>query len=94
MGPEVLIMSPRAWADLSTEDRVIFREAARESSRYMRQQWLTWEQQSEKQAREAGVTVINTIDRKPFEDATRPLRDALRADPTFRPLLERIDAAR
>jgi tripartite ATP-independent transporter DctP family solute receptor len=94
MGPEVLIMSPRAWSDLSAEDRVIFREAARQSSRYMREQWLSWEKRSEQQARDAGVTVIGTIDRKPFEDATKPLRDALRADPKFRPLLDRIDAAR
>jgi tripartite ATP-independent transporter DctP family solute receptor len=93
MGPEVLIMSPRAWSDLSPEDRVIFRDAARQSSKYMREQWLNWEQQSEKQAREAGVTVYN-IDRQPFEDATKPLRDKMRADPRFRPLLERIDAAR
>ena len=32
MGPEVLVMSMRAWDSLSAEDRVIFREAARESS--------------------------------------------------------------
>ncbi len=47
MSPEVLIMSQRAWADLSTEDRMIFREAARESSKYMREQWLDWERRSE-----------------------------------------------
>jgi tripartite ATP-independent transporter DctP family solute receptor len=94
MSPEVLVMSLRAWADLSAEDRVIFRDAARQSSKYMREQWLDWEQRSEKQAVESGVTVINAIDRRPFEDATRPLRDAMRADPGFRALIERIDALR
>ncbi len=94
MSPEVLIVSPRAWADLSAEDRLIFRDAARQSSKFMREQWLNWEQRSEKEAIDSGVTVFNAIDRKPFEDATRPLRDALRADPTFRPLIERIDAVR
>jgi tripartite ATP-independent transporter DctP family solute receptor len=92
MSPEVLIMSLRAWADLSAEDRIIFREAARQSSKYMREQWLERERRSQQQAIEAGVTVINTIDRKPFEDATRPLRDGLRTDPRFRSLIERIDA--
>ena len=94
MSPEVLIMSQRAWADLSSEDRVIFREAARESSRYMREQWLDRERRSERQAIEAGVHVISKINRKPFEDATKSLRDAMRADPRYRSLIERIEAVR
>ncbi len=94
MSPEVLIMSQRAWADLSTEDRMIFREAARKSSQYMREQWLERERRSEQQAIEAGVRVISKIDRKPFEDATKPLRDAMRADPRYRSLIERIEAVR
>jgi tripartite ATP-independent transporter DctP family solute receptor len=92
MGPEVLVMSRRAWQELSDDDRTIFRAAARDSSRYMRRQWLAWEEQSKKQAAEAGVTVIDKLDRKPFEDATRPLRDEMRTDPRFGPLIERIQA--
>jgi tripartite ATP-independent transporter DctP family solute receptor len=94
MSPEVLIMSQRAWADLSSEDRMIFREAARKSSQYMREQWLDRERRSEQQAIEAGVRVISKIERKPFEDATKPLRDAMRADPRYRSLIERIEAVR
>ena len=93
MGPEVLVMSPRAWADLSPEDRAIFRAAARESTKYMREQWLNWEGRSEKETAAAGVTIIDTIDRRPFEDATRTLREELRGDPKLRPLIERIEAA-
>jgi tripartite ATP-independent transporter DctP family solute receptor len=92
MGPEVLVMSRRAWQELSDPDRAIFRDAARESSRYMRAQWQSWEEQSRKQAVEAGATIIEHFDRKPFEDATRPLRDEMRADPRFGPLIERIQA--
>jgi tripartite ATP-independent transporter DctP family solute receptor len=92
MGPEVVVMSPRAWSELSVQDRGIFREAARDSSRFMRTQWLKWEAQTEKQARDAGVQVIDTIDRKPFRDATAVLRDELSADPKLRSLIERIDA--
>jgi len=94
MSPEVLIMSQRAWADLSSEDRMIFREAARKSSQYMREQWLDRERRSEQQAIEAGVNVISKINRKPFEDATKPMRDAMRADPRYRSLIERIEAVR
>jgi TRAP-type C4-dicarboxylate transport system substrate-binding protein len=93
MGQEVLVMSTRAWADLSQEDRAIFRAAARESTKYMREQWLNWEGRSEKEAAASGVTIIDNIDRRPFEDATRSLREELRADPKLRPLIERIEAA-
>jgi tripartite ATP-independent transporter DctP family solute receptor len=92
MGPEVLVMSRRAWQELSDADRAIFRAAARDSSRYMRGRWLSWEAESKKQAAEAGVTVIDHFDRKPFEDATRALRDEMRADPRFGPLIGRIQA--
>jgi tripartite ATP-independent transporter DctP family solute receptor len=92
MGPEVLVMSLRAWQELSDEDRAVFRTAARDSSRYMRGLWQGWEDQSKKQAAEAGVTIIDKFDRKPFEDATRPLREEMRADPRFGPLIERIQA--
>jgi TRAP-type C4-dicarboxylate transport system substrate-binding protein len=94
MGPEVLVMSRRAWADLSADDRTVFRAAARESSKYMSQQWQDWEERSQREAIAAGVKVISDIDRKPFEDATKPLRDELRADPRFAPLIERIEATR
>ena len=90
MGPEVLVMSRRAWQELSDADRAIFRGAARDSSRYMRAQWQSWEEQSRKQAADAGVTIIDKFDRKPFEDATSSLREEMRADPRFGPLIERI----
>jgi tripartite ATP-independent transporter DctP family solute receptor len=92
VGPEILIMSQRAWQELSADDRTIFLAAARDSSKYMREQWQGWEARARKQAEEAGVTIINTIDRKPFVDATKPVRDALSADPRLRSLIERIEA--
>ena len=94
MGPEILVMSRRAWQELSEADRVIFRTAARDSSRHMREQWLGWEERSKKQAADGGSTIIDNFDRRPFEDATRPLRDEMRADPRFGPLIERIQAVR
>src|SRR5881409_2991713 len=39
MSPEVLVMSWKAWTSLSPEDRQIFRVAAFESSRFMRERW-------------------------------------------------------
>jgi tripartite ATP-independent transporter DctP family solute receptor len=94
MGPEIVIMSRRAWNELSAEDRAIFRASARDSARYMRQLWQSWEKRSRKQAVDSGVTVIETLDHKPFVDATKPLRDELRADPTLGALIARIEAVR
>ena len=51
MSPEVLVMSHKAWTSLSAEDRAIFREAARQSSRFMRERWKDLEEQSRRQAR-------------------------------------------
>jgi tripartite ATP-independent transporter DctP family solute receptor len=94
MGPEIVIMSRRAWDELSSDERAIFRTAARDSRRYMREQWQARERQSRKQAIDAGVTVVDNIDRKAFETATAPLRDGMRADSRFGPLIKRIEAAR
>jgi tripartite ATP-independent transporter DctP family solute receptor len=94
MAPEIVIMSRRAWDELTADDRNIFRTAARDSSRYMRDQWLNWEQQSRRQAIEAGVTVIDSVDRQAFVSATRSLRDEMLADPQYGPLIKRIEAER
>jgi tripartite ATP-independent transporter DctP family solute receptor len=72
MAPEVLLMSPRAWESLPADDRTIFREAARDSSRYMRQLWNGLEEQSRRQAQTAGNLIIE-VDRKPFADAMAAL---------------------
>ncbi len=95
MGPEMVIMHRRAWA------RSLARGSRRSSARRRASRATTCasngrtgSERSRKQANEAGVTVIGTVDRKPFEDATTPLRDELRADPKFRPLIDRIEAVR
>jgi tripartite ATP-independent transporter DctP family solute receptor len=90
MSPEVLVMSLKAWTSLSTEDRKIFREAAIESSHYMRAKWNALEEQSRQQAKAAGVTIVTDFDRKPFEDAMAPIYVKVRRDPVATELIERI----
>src|ERR1700742_553612 len=69
MGPEVLVMSQKAWTSLTAEDQAIFRDAARQSSRFMRERWKDLEEQSRKQAEAAVVTIVSDFDHKPFEAA-------------------------
>src|SRR6195256_1089160 len=90
MSPEVLVMSLRAWESLSTEDREIFRDAARKSSMFMRELWSGLEERSRQQARAAGNTVIADFDRKPFETAMGTIYAKTVMDPDLRQLIERI----
>src|SRR6202140_2460012 len=90
MGPEVLIMSRKAWESLPPEDRTIFREAALQSSRFMRERWKDLEAQSRRHAEGAGVTIVTDVDRKPFEAAMAPIYTKMQRDPAAARLIEQI----
>jgi tripartite ATP-independent transporter DctP family solute receptor len=90
MGPEVLVMSQKAWSSLSPEDQKIFREAALRSSRFMREKWRDLVERSRMQAEAAGVKIVTDIDRKPFEAAMAGLYARAKADPAMAKLIERI----
>jgi tripartite ATP-independent transporter DctP family solute receptor len=93
MTPEVVVMSQKAWEALSPEDQKIFREAARESSRFMRAQWREWEERARREAAEGGATIID-IDKAPLEDAVRPMVEQILTGPGMRTLAERIRETR
>lgn len=91
MSPEVLIMSLRAWESLSDEDKKIFRDAARESSAYMRKQWKALEESSRRQAEAAGNVINAEFDRRAFEAAMEPVYAKTAAtNRALRPLIDRI----
>jgi tripartite ATP-independent transporter DctP family solute receptor len=90
MGPELLVMSPRAWESLSAEDQDIFRDAARKSSAFMRELWSGLEERSRQQAQAHGNTIIADFDRKPFEQAMSTIYAKSVTDPGLRQLIERI----
>jgi TRAP-type C4-dicarboxylate transport system substrate-binding protein len=90
MSPEVLVMSRKAWDSLSPEDRTIFRDAALQSSRFMRERWKDLEEQSRRQAEAAGVTIVTDFDRRPFEAAMTAIYAKAQRDPSAAELIERI----
>ncbi|MFT4119237.1 TRAP transporter substrate-binding protein [Bradyrhizobium sp.] len=90
MSPEVLVISLKAWQSLSDDDQKIFREAALRSSRFMREKWRDLEEQSQRKAEAAGVIIVKTIDRKPFEDAMAGIYARAARDPATAALIERI----
>ena len=90
MSPEVLVMSQKARESRSSEDRKIFREAAIQSSHFMREKRKDLEERSRRQADGAGVTIITDFDRKPFEAAMTGIYAKAQRDPAAAELIERI----
>ncbi|MBR1143516.1 TRAP transporter substrate-binding protein [Bradyrhizobium sp. AUGA SZCCT0431] len=90
MSPEVLVMSKKAWSDLSPEDQKAFREAAMRSSRFMREKWRDLEVRSRRQAEDAGVKIVTDFDRKPLEAAMAGIYTKAQQDPAIAQLIERI----
>jgi TRAP-type C4-dicarboxylate transport system substrate-binding protein len=90
MSPEVLVISLKAWQSLSSDDQKIFRDAAVGSSRFMREKWRDLEEQSQRKAEAAGITVVKDIDRKPFEEAMAAVYAKAARDPAAAALIERI----
>lgn len=90
MSPEVLVISLKAWQSLSPDDQKIFRQAAQRSSRFMREKWRDLEEQSQRKAQEAGVSIIRDVDRRPFEQAMAAIYAKAGQDPAAAALIERI----
>jgi tripartite ATP-independent transporter DctP family solute receptor len=94
MSPEVLVMSRHAWDSLSDEDKTIFREAARESNRFMREQWSALEEQSRRKAEAAGTTIVTDFPRQTFQQAMAPVYENALNSPALSRLVDRIREVR
>ncbi|MBK4965723.1 TRAP transporter substrate-binding protein, partial [Klebsiella pneumoniae] len=70
--------------------QTIFREAAQRSSLYMRDRWRELEERSQRQAEQAGVTIVSDFDRRPFEAAMAGVYAKAERDPAMAALIERI----
>jgi tripartite ATP-independent transporter DctP family solute receptor len=88
--PDILVMSLKAWHNLSADDRTIFREAAQRSSLHMRETWKALEDRSRRQAEDAGVKIVTDFDHKPFEAAMAGIYARAERDPATAALIERI----
>ena len=90
--PEVLLMSNVVWDKLSPEDQKLIKQAALDSVDYQREVWAKTEKEAETKIREAGVTITEVKDLKPWQAAVKPVIDKYSAD--FKEVLEAIDKAR
>ena len=93
MTPDVLIMSVKTWRSLDPADRDIFRNAARDTSIFLRGQWKNQEASFRKQALDLGVAVID-LDQKPLQAALTGLYTKVLTDSHSRYLVESIQKDR
>src|SRR6516164_688506 len=88
--PEILVFSRKSWDSLSKDDQALIRNFAREAQAEERVFWTDYEKQAMDKARSGGVQIVETIDKRPFQDAVKPVWD--KYGPRFSELIKRIQA--
>lgn len=86
--PDILIISTRVWAGLTSEQQRILREAIEESVEYQRKIWKESEEESYDVFIKKGVQIIYP-DKEPFIKAVQPMWDKYKKD-SLGMLIERI----
>jgi tripartite ATP-independent transporter DctP family solute receptor len=75
MIPEILVFSKRSWTGLSKEDQDLIMKLSKEAQQEERKLWYEMEEKSIKQMQEQGIEIIKIADKKPFQDAVKPVWD-------------------
>lgn len=90
MAPAVLLFSKVVWDNLSDSDRLLIRNAAKQSQAYLRTLWDDYNIAARKTVEAAGGEIVSDVDRKSFADALLPLYPTLIVDPRSRDMVRRI----
>ena len=88
--PEMLVFSRRTWNTLAKEDQDLVRKLAREAQLEERMLWAAYEKQAMDKAKAAGIQIFDVADKKPFQDAVKPVWD--KYGPRFADVIKRIQA--
>jgi tripartite ATP-independent transporter DctP family solute receptor len=89
--PEPLVMSKASWNKLSADQQELVRKTAREAQMEERKLWDKQVAESTEKLKAAGVEFIE-VDKKPFYDATAPIREKYGA--AYADLIKRIEAVK
>src|SRR5215471_1884762 len=89
MIPELLVFSKRTWTTLSKEDQDLIMKNAKEAQQEQRKLWYETEKKAIAQMMEAGAQINDVPDRKPFQDAVKPVWDKYGAQQAA--LIKRIE---
>jgi tripartite ATP-independent transporter DctP family solute receptor len=75
MIPEILVYSKRSWANLSKDDQALITKFSKEAQQEERKLWYEMEKKSLDQMKAEGVVITPIGDKKPFQDAVKPVWD-------------------
>jgi len=88
--PEIVVFSRRTWDTLSKDDQDLIRKFSREAQGEERVLWAAYEKEAMGKATAAGIQVFDVADKKPFQDAVKPVWD--KYGPRFADIIKRIQA--
>jgi tripartite ATP-independent transporter DctP family solute receptor len=89
--PEIFVFSRRSWDGLGKEDQAIIKKLSREAQAEQRELWDKMVAESVQKLKAAGVEFVE-VDKRPFYEATRPVRDKYGAK--WAALIRRIEETR
>jgi len=73
--PEILVFSRKSFDALSKEDQALVLKFGKEAQQEQRKLWDERVEVAMKKIKDAGVNVITIADKKPFQDAVKPVWD-------------------
>ena len=73
--PEILVFSRRSFDDMSKEDQALILKSGKEAQLEQRKLWDERVGVAMQKIKDAGVNVITIADKKPFQDAVKPVWD-------------------
>jgi tripartite ATP-independent transporter DctP family solute receptor len=88
--PEMLVFSRKTWDALSKDDQALVKKFSREAQAEERDLWNKYEAAAMEKAKAAGCEIIEVADKKPFQDAVKPVWD--KYGPKFADMIKRIEA--
>ncbi len=88
--PEIVVMSRKTWDSLSPADQALIRKFSREAQMEERVLWNKYEKDAMDKAKAAGITITPIADKKPFQDAVKPVWD--KYGPKYADAIKRIQA--
>jgi len=88
--PEIVVMSKKTWDALSKDDQAFIKKYSREAQLEERKLWDKYESDAMAKAKAAGIQVIPVADKKPFQNAVKPVWD--KYGPKYADMVKRIQA--
>jgi tripartite ATP-independent transporter DctP family solute receptor len=88
--PEMLVFSRPTWDKLSKDDQALLLKVGREAQLEERTLWQAKEKEAYDKMEQAGIKVVKIADKKPFQDAVKPVWDKYGAK--YAELIKQIQA--